>query len=220
MGTVEMTPSTPLPTSSSSNAFLETISLLDELVAVFENEEEVQTLRQDEKKIEELQTLQRNKLSDWKEKLKVLQARVEEATERTEGFDSEEEYQKKLENLEKEKENIIEEIMSSEDEFSHIQSKLQSIKLEEEKYSNNCSKIYNELTREIPRLQHTLSLYAEVSRLRTGRFFSSWEQLEDVFSGFILSTEGDDVRPFEFNLKRFSNYDIVNQLWSMLEEAK
>jgi hypothetical protein len=67
---MEATPATPLPTASSSNAFLETVSLLDELIAVFDNQEEVKILNQGCQKLDELEQVQQRKINDWKEKLK------------------------------------------------------------------------------------------------------------------------------------------------------
>ncbi|EME29174.1 hypothetical protein Gasu2_55910 [Galdieria sulphuraria] len=220
MGThVEATPSTPLPSSSSSNAFLETVSLLDELIAVFDNQEEAKTLNQGCEKLEELGQVQQRKVHDWKGKLKALQTRVDEALQKTKGFESEEEYQKKLEMLEKEKQSIISEIMKAEEDCSLVESQLDSVKNEEQRYLQLYTNMCDEMNKEIPRMQYLLSLYADISRLRTKSFFSSWDQLEDVFSGYILSKKGDDIQPFEFPIKANTSFTIVNQLWEMFERT-
>jgi len=217
---MEATPATPLPTASSSNAFLETVSLLDELIAVFDNQEEVKILNQGCQKLDELEQVQQRKINDWKEKLKVLQGRVDEALQKTKGFESEEEYQRKLEQLEKEKQSIISEIMKAEEDCSSIESQLEAVRNEEQRYSELYSKMCSEMNKEIPKMQQLLILYADISRLRTKSFFSSWDQLEgDTLGGYILSVTGQDVQPFEFSLQANSSFTIVNRLWEMLESS-
>lgn len=149
----------------------------------------------------------------------VLQTSVDEALQKTKGFESEEEYQEKLELLEKEKQNIINEIMKTEEECSSVEAELEHVKNEEQRYLERYSQMCDEMNKEIPRMQYLLNLYADISRLRTKNFFSSWDQLEDVFSGYIMSANGEDIQPFELSVKTNSSFAIVNQLWDMFERS-
>lgn len=61
-----------------------------------------------------------------------------------------------------------------------------------------------------PTKRHQISLYAHITKV-------SWHfEKQDMVSGTVSYPNTGDIRPFEFDPKNMSQFQVVNTLWDML----
>jgi len=107
----------------------------------------------------------------------------------------------------------LQNIQNLEQTHEEVERQIKILKEEEKFLREETKKLDYISTIDIPRLQFTLSLYANISRIK---WVSNPAEPLNI-SG--VATQNGTPKPFDFNPKKQSSFEITNELWEIIAES-
>eukprot|EP01138_Halocafeteria_seosinensis_P016427 gb/GECG01016758.1/.p1 GENE.gb/GECG01016758.1/~~gb/GECG01016758.1/.p1 ORF type:complete len:222 (+),score=51.42 gb/GECG01016758.1/:1-666(+) len=170
------------------------------------------------KMLHEISTLSRQvqngyvrKEEHTKELIQELQQQVHSQQEEAEHMAGIKEHRERLQKLEQDKDEVRQQLKQYKEEKENAQERTQEINQQIDAISEATEKLKADTEARIPRVKHTLSLYANISNIR-------WDyDNDDKISGYI-APPSSAVTPFEFDADTDS-FELADRLWELIDEA-
>lgn len=146
-----------------------------------------------------------------KDSLQVLMSEYKQISEKTDA------HAEKLE-MEKQEQQLKQEIQTVRENQQELSSKCESVQKqkeaaleEKERLMAEKERLENETTLNIPIRREEIQLYTMITRIRW-----DFEGAEHEVKGFVSNKT--DVKPFNFDTRKCSQFFITNALWDMMKE--
>ena len=197
-------------TSAADAERMETAELISELAAVFRSTEDVELIDALAALDAQVRQTGEQRSAALKQTLRALSTRVEQARERATPTEPEDAHAQRLEGCEREKQQVIAQIMTAEENTRALEGQLRELSAEDTEV-RSALELHNRSVRtDIPSLKHALSLYVTISNIR-------WNYRCDgtQVQGYVARERDNDVLPF-----RFAHGDpvhVADRLWSLIE---
>lgn len=198
----------------SSLPWSEAKQYLSDIAVMFEEDDKERTalseLRQLKRDVGAIMT---GRELDAKRILQEMQSRVQRAAmSTTEINPSLEELRVKLTALEGRKQQLMEEIMRLQKVKDVSQASLQALTQQMAALRQAASALTSDHAQMVPRIRHSLSLYANISSIR-------WDYDNDAVAGYVAPSDGAPVRPFYIDPRTHTPFEVADSLWRVVEEA-
>ncbi|KAK4537318.1 hypothetical protein CDCA_CDCA12G3343 [Cyanidium caldarium] len=197
-------------TSAADAERMETVELISELAAVFRSTEDVELIDALAALDAQVRQTGEQRSAALKQTLRALSTRVEQARERATPTEPEDAHAQRLEGREREKQQVIAQIMTAEENTRALEGQLRELSAEDTEVRSALELHNHSVRTDIPSLKHALSLYVTISNIR-------WNYRCDgtQVQGYVARERDNDVLPF-----RFAHGDpvqVADRLWSLIE---
>jgi hypothetical protein len=201
---------------NASEATADALALLDSLSREYEaaslsNEKDMGDLADN---MTAVQTFRQSSVATLKETAGELLSAVAAAKDLAQPVTTREEHEEKVYAAEKEKYAVAQEIRQREEEVARLRSATETIARSASETAGKELHIREYLKQNIPVLEAKHKLYVSLSGTKIYR--GNPDSGDDVVTGYVVDKEGNDVRPFTYDLSRTSCYEAVNALWDLI----
>jgi len=122
---------------------------------------------------------------------------------------SDEQAQFKMQEIQKQKNELTLTIQKMEEEYLNMQVAMQ--RLENENYELQKRNQQAEAeAQNLPKERNILGFYANISKIH-------WDYNSDNIKGTVTVPQANDIRPFHLPANRYTHFEIVNYMWDIME---
>lgn len=187
----------------------ETKSIMTELETLFKSTEEVKQIAELPRLLATMKETSQGHVQTAKELIKNMTRRIDDTEDQLVPPLTESEQAGELDMLKKNQSQASTQIDNLTQEIGIYTNEIQELTLRRESLENEMGKLNVETVTELPRLQHSLMLYSNITGIQ-------WDHSKrNVIAGVVGDSQ--KVREFEFDPMKYSKFEIAEELWSVID---
>jgi len=189
----------------------ETALVLKEITKIFASADDAQTINEINKLHADFMKLSDKKQHDSKQLIRDLTKQVHQQEAEAKRIESPAIHKHRLEIIEREKENVNENIQELEKQYTQIKKTVEEFKREEEELKRKKVQLEVDTNQEVPKAKTLINLYQNITNIK-------WDyDSELLVKGSIILPKKNDIRPFELDPSKQSDFKITNYLWELMD---
>lgn len=150
-------------------------------------------------------------ITELRERLKSLEERAEQAKQKSLNVESLLERQRYVQQLESERQDLIQEILAGTDQTERLKQRTEDIKEKMEELQQQTAKLKAKQEDVLPTYDFLRKIFRQVSQAKIVKSDG------DVLEGFVSKAASSEVIPFRYD-RNVPTFDRVNDLWNKISE--
>jgi len=194
-----------------ANALEETRSVVHEAVNVFNPSHDIESVQALNRTLQETQNARQQQQLYLKNLIRELANSKQQSEERIQKNETDDSHLQQIKKMDKEKSSISKVIMGTEADCEKLSAQTAQLDDEIKNVKSYHSSLDIDSGIEIHSTRILISLYSNLSNIR-------WDYDEPTLvKGYVSKGERNDVRPFQLDPSKSSDFFITNYLWELIE---